>query len=162
AAVHGSTASMRGLTEAVDFELGAAYMPGEVNQPPLVPTGGSGVSLVRTESQERQDATAELLKFLARPEMAGWGHITSGCVTIVEAAGEQPHVVALREEDPNFTVAIEQLENAQTVAPVNWFRSGVTALEQALSSITGDNGDVSSAIDTLRAEYEDVIEENRD
>src|SRR5690625_3589610 len=64
AAVHGSTASMRGLTEAVDFELGAAYMPGEVNQPPLVPTGGSGFSLVRTESQERQDATAELLKFL--------------------------------------------------------------------------------------------------
>lgn len=162
AAVHGSTASMRGLTEAVDFELGAAYMPGEVNQPPLVPTGGSGFSLVRTESQERQDATAELLKFLARPEMSGWWHINSGYVPIVEAAREEPDVVALHEEDPNFTVAIEQLENAQTVAPVNWFRSGVTALEQALSAITGDNGDIPSAIDTLRGEYEDVIEQNRD
>src|SRR5699024_2550097 len=142
AAVHGSTASMRGLTEAVDFELGAAYMPGEINQPPLVPTGGSGFSLVRTESQERQDATAELLTVLG--------------------AREEPEVVALHEEDPNFTVAIEQLENAQTVAPVNWFQSGVTALEQALSSITGDNGDIQSAIDTLRGEYEDVIEDNRD
>src|SRR5690625_4845649 len=105
---------MRGLTEAVDFELGAAYMPGEINQPPLVPTGGSGFSLVRTESQERQDATAELLKFLGSPEMSGWWHINSGYVPIVEAAREEPEVVALHEEDPNFTVAIEQLEDRKS------------------------------------------------
>ena len=162
AAVHGSTASMRGLTEAVDFELGAAFMPGEVNQPPLVPTGGSGFSLVRTESQERQDATAQLLKFLGSPEMSGWWHINSGYVPIVEAAREEPEVVALHEEDPNFTVALQQLENAQTVAPVNWFQSGVTALSQAFSSITGDNGDIQAAMDTLRGEYEGVIEDNRE
>lgn len=46
-AVHGSTASMRGLTNAVEFELGAAFMPGEINQPPQVPTGGSGFSSSR-------------------------------------------------------------------------------------------------------------------
>ncbi|HIZ34362.1 MAG TPA: extracellular solute-binding protein, partial [Candidatus Ruania gallistercoris] len=145
-----------------DFELGAAFMPGEVNQPPLVPTGGSGFSLVRTESQERQDATAQLLKFLGSPEMSGWWHINSGYVPIVEAARDEPEVVALHEEDPNFTVALQQLENAQTVAPVNWFQSGVTALSQAFSSITGDNGDIQAAMDTLRGEYEGVIEDNRE
>lgn len=162
AAVHGSTASMRGLTEAVDFELGAAFMPGEVNQPPSVPTGGSGFSLVKTESQERQDATAALLKFLGSPEMSGWWHINSGYVPIVEAARDEPDVVALHEEDPNFTVALEQLPNAQTVAPVNWFQSGVNALTESFGTITGDNGDVQAAMDTLRGAYEDVIEDNRE
>lgn len=162
AAVHGSTASMRGLTEAVDFELGAAFMPGEINQPPQVPTGGSGFSLVKTESQERQDATAALMKFLGSAEMSGWWHINSGYVPIVEAARDEPEVVALHEEDPNFTVALEQLENAQTVAPVNWFQSGTAALSEAFASITGDNGDVQAAMDTLRGAYDDVIEDNRD
>src|SRR5699024_12389520 len=126
-----------------------------------LPTGRSGCDQVRTESQERQVYPAELLKFLGSPELSGWWHINSGYVPIVEAAREEPEVVALHEEDPNFTVAIEQLENAQTVAPVNWFQSGVTALEQALSSITGDDGDVPSAIDTLREEYADVLDDNR-
>ncbi|SEE11752.1 extracellular solute-binding protein [Ruania alba] len=162
AAVHGSTASMRGLTEAVDFELGAAFMPGEVNQPPTVPTGGSGFSMVRTESQERQDATAELMKFLATPAMSGKWHIDSGYVPIVQAAADEPEVVELHATDPNFTVAIDQLENAETVAPVNWFHSGVTALGQAFDTITGDNGDVQEAIDTLRGEYEGVLEDNRE
>lgn len=161
-AVHGSTASMRGLTNAVEFELGAAFMPGEINQPPQVPTGGSGFSLVKTESQERQDATAELLKFLGTPEMSGWWHVNSGYVPIVTAARDEPEVQELHASDPNFTVAIEQLENAQTVESVLWFQASVAALEQALSSITGDDGDVQSAIDTLRGEFEGVLEDNRD
>lgn len=162
AAVHGSTASMRGLTEAVDFELGAAFMPGEVNQPPTVPTGGSGFSLVRTESQERQDATAALLKFLASPEMSGQWHIDSGYVPIVQAAVEEPAVVELHASNSNFTVAIEQLPNAKTVAPVNWFQSGTAALSQAFASIAGDNADVQTTIDTLRASYEELLEDNRE
>ncbi|WP_159622505.1 extracellular solute-binding protein [Ruania rhizosphaerae] len=162
AAVHGSTASMRGLTEAVDFELGAAFMPGEVNQPPTVPTGGSGFSMVRTESQERQDATAELLRFLARPEMSGKWHIDSGYVPIVQAAQDEPEVVELHATDPNFTVAIQQLENAQTVAPVNWFNSGTASLSEAFARVTGDNGDVQESIDTLRGEYESLLEDNRE
>lgn len=161
-AVHGSTASMRGLTDAVDFELGAAFMPGEVNQPPRVPTGGSGFSLVKTDSQERQDATAELLKFLGTPEMSGWYHINSGYVPIVTTARDEPEVKELHASDPNFTVAISQLENAQTVAPVNWFQSGVSALAQAFATLSGDNADVQSTIDTLRRDYESVVESNRD
>ncbi|MFD1718866.1 extracellular solute-binding protein [Georgenia deserti] len=162
AATHGSTASMRGLTDAVDFELGAAYMPGEVNQPPRVPTGGSGFSLVRTESQERQDATAELLRFVATPEMSGWWHINSGYVPIVEAAVEEPEVRDLHASDPNFTVAVDQLENAQTVDTVHWFQSGTTATGQAFASLTGDNADVEDVLETLRSEHESVIENNRD
>ncbi|UFU08207.1 extracellular solute-binding protein [Ruania halotolerans] len=162
AAVHGSTASMRGLTEAVDFELGAAFMPGEVNQPPTVPTGGSGFSLVRTESQERQDATAELLKFLATPAMSGKWHIDSGYVPIVQAAADEPQVQELHATDPNFTVAIQQMENAQTVAPVNWFQSGTAALSEAFASLTGDDADVQATIDTLRGEYEGILEDNRE
>lgn len=161
-AVHGSTASMRGLTNAVDFELGAAFMPGEVNQPPKVPTGGSGFSLVKTDSQERQDATAELLKFLGTPEMSGWYHVNSGYVPVVTAARDEPEVQELHASDPNFTVAIDQLENAQTVDSVLWFQASVAHLAQAFATLTGDDTDVQSAIDTLRSGLEEVLEDNGD
>lgn len=161
-AVHGSTASMRGLTNAVDFELGAAFMPGEVNQPPKVPTGGSGFSLVKTDSQERQDATAELLKFLGTPEMSGWYHMNSGYVPIVTAARDEPEVQELHASNPNFTVAIEQLENAQTVAPALWFQAGVNALQDNLATLTGDDADVPATIEQIRTGLEDVLEDNRE
>lgn len=94
--------------------------------------------------------------------MSGQWHIDSGYVPIVKAAVEEPAVVELHSSDPNFTVAIQQLENAQTVAPVNWFQAGTGALSQAFASITGDNADVQATIDTLRGEYEEILEDNRD
>lgn len=94
--------------------------------------------------------------------MSGWWHVNSGYVPIVTAARDEPEVQELHASDPNFTVAIEQLENAQTVESVLWFQASVAALEQALSSITGDDGDVQSAIDTLRGDFEGVLEDNRD
>ena len=47
---------------------------------------GIGLSIVRSESQERQDACAELFRFLAGPEQSATWHIGTGYVPIVQAA----------------------------------------------------------------------------
>src|SRR5690625_7570659 len=79
-----------------------------------VPTGGSGLHLVRTESQDRQDAAAELFRFLAGPEQSATWHIGTGYVPIVQAAAETRSVQDLVAESPNYQVALYPLENART------------------------------------------------
>src|SRR5690625_7050649 len=68
---------LTGQTAATEgqFEIGTAYMLSKEGQQKQVPTGGSGLHLVRTESQDRQDAAAELFRFLAGPEQSATWHI---------------------------------------------------------------------------------------
>ena len=73
----GSTASLTGQIEATEglFEIGTAYMLSREGEQKQVPTGGSGLHIVRSDSQDRQDASAELFRFLAQPEQAAEWHV---------------------------------------------------------------------------------------
>lgn len=162
ASSHGSSAGLRGVTDAADFEVGAAFMPGEINQPPQVPTGGSVLAMLRSESQERQDATAEFLKFLGTPEASAKLHIATGYIPLVKGATEVPEVVELHASDPNWAVTVDQVQNAKTSDTFGWFTSSLLAMNAAWTSLLGDNEDVDTVIETLRGEIEDTLESNRD
>jgi sn-glycerol 3-phosphate transport system substrate-binding protein len=162
AATRGSTASLRGFTEEADFEVGAAFMLGQVNAPTKVPTGGSGLSIVRSDSKDRQDACAELFRFLAEPENSAQWHKGTGYVPIVKAAKDTKIVKDLVEEDPNFQVALDQLENAQTADRTNWFQGAVTDIAASMAQVYGDNAEPKKVLDALAPKLEEVLEDNRD
>ncbi|ACQ79783.1 extracellular solute-binding protein family 1 [Beutenbergia cavernae DSM 12333] len=162
AACHGSTASLRGATEASDFEIGTAFMLGKLEDSTKVPTGGSGLSIVKAESQERQDACAELFRFLADPEMSAQWHAGTGYLPIVKASHDTATVQDLVAADPNFGVALAQLPNAQTADQPVWYQSGATELGAAMAQVYGDNADVAGVLGGLQATFEEVIEDNRE
>ncbi len=80
-----STAALRNLTEQAGFDAACAFMPGQVEAPARVPTGG-GLSIVRSDSEDRQEGCAELFRFLAEPQNSAQWHRDTGYVPIVEAA----------------------------------------------------------------------------
>jgi len=162
ASTHGSSASLRGLTSTAEFELGAAFMPGEVNQPPKVPTGGSGLAMLKSESQERQDATVELLKFLGSPEASAKLHMATGYIPLVNGAVDVPEVKALHDSDPNWAVTIAQVDNAQTSDTFGWFTASLLAMNAAWTSLLGDGEEVDVVMETLREEMTEVLEDNQD
>src|SRR5690625_7382586 len=90
--IRASTASLTGLTADSSFEVGCAFIPGQVHAPTEVPTGGAGLAIVRSDSKERQDACAELFRFLAQPEMAAEWHRDTGYIPIVEERSEERRV----------------------------------------------------------------------
>ena len=160
----GSTASLTGQTEAAEgnFEVGVAYMLSKEGEQKQVPTGGSGLQMVRTESQDRQDAVAELFRFLAGPEQSATWHIGTGYVPIVEAAAETQSVQDLVAENPNYQVALNQLENARTADYTNWDSGMVTEIGAAMGRVYGDGEDPQSVLDSLAADLQDTLDDNRE
>ena len=160
----GSTASLTGQTAATEgqFEIGTAYMLSKEGQQKQVPTGGSGLHLVRTESQDRQDAAAELFRFLAGPEQSATWHIGTGYVPIVQAAAETRSVQDLVAENPNYQVALDQLENARTADYTNWDQGSITEIGAAMGRVFGDAEDAQSVLDSLAADLQDTLDDNRE
>lgn len=166
AAAHGSTASLAGAKKTADFNIGTAYMLGKDSAGPKVPTGGSGLSIVKAESQDRQDACAELFRFLAQPEKSAQWHRDTGYLPIVTAARETDIVKDLVAEDPNFQTALDQVANAQGADPITWWEGPVQEINQTMAAVYGDNADPATEISRLQAaldqamnEYAPIIEE---
>ncbi|WP_299302246.1 ABC transporter substrate-binding protein [uncultured Brachybacterium sp.] len=160
----GSTASLTGQTKATEglFEIGTAYMLSKEGEQKQVPTGGSGLQMVRTESQERQDACAELFRFLAQPEMSADWHIGTGYVPIVQAAQETQGVKDLVAENPNYLVALNQLENARTADYTNWNAGAVTEIGAAMGQVFGDNAEAKTVLDALAPTLQETLDDNRE
>jgi sn-glycerol 3-phosphate transport system substrate-binding protein len=162
AGVRASTAGLRSMTEEADFEMGCAFMPGQVNQPTQVPTGGSGLSIMRSDSKDRQDACAELFRFLAQPENSAQWHKDTGYVPIVKKARDTTIVKDLVKENPNYGVALDQLDNAHTADTSNWFQASLTAIEEGLTTVYGDNADPQASLDGVAEDLQKILDDNHD
>lgn len=162
ACVMASTASLAGLTADADFELGATFLLGHNEPGPPIPNGGSAFQMVKTESKERQNAVAEFFRFLAQPEQAAQYHLDTGYVPITKESVEHELVQGNISENPNFGVALEQIENAQIVDPVQYFNASTQAVGQAMGQVYGDNADVGGVLSALQTEMESVVESNRE
>lgn len=162
AGIRASTAALTGISSESPFEVGCAFMPGKVNVPTKVPMGGSGLSLVRTDSKDRQDACVELFRFLAQPENSAQWHADTGYVPIVEAAQETSIVKDLVAKDPNYGVALAQLENAQTSDRTSWFSANVNKAATAIATIHADNADVQPTLDALAEKLQAEVDDNAD
>ncbi len=129
-----------------------------------VPTGGSGLSIVRSDSQDRQDAAAEFFRFLAGPEQSATWHKGTGYVPIVQAASETGTVKDLVAENPNYGgVALAQLENARTADYVNWDQGSVSEISAAMASVYGDGKEAQGVLDALAGgELQEALYDNRE
>jgi sn-glycerol 3-phosphate transport system substrate-binding protein len=160
AGVRGSTASLRGITEEAKFDVGAAFMPGQINKPTQVPTGGSGLSIMRADSKDRQDACAELFRWLAQPEISAQWHKATGYVPIVKKAQETTIVKDLVKENPNYGVALDQLSNAHTADVANRLQASVNTIQEGLTKVYGDNADPQTSLDGVAEGLQKLIDKN--
>jgi sn-glycerol 3-phosphate transport system substrate-binding protein len=162
AGTHGSTASLTALTAESKFDVGAAFMLGYDEAEPNVPTGGSGLSVVKGDSKDRQDAAVEFCKYLAEPEVCAFWHEATGYLPIVTAAQQTDTVQDLVKADPNYGVALEQLPNAKTADMLTWFQAGTTDISVAMASVYGDGTPAKDAIASVLPTLEQVMEDNRE
>jgi len=160
----GSTASLTGQTQATEgvFEIGTAFMLSKEGEEKQVPTGGSGLSIVKTDSQDRQDACAELFRFLGQPEKSAEWHVGTGYVPIVEAARDTQVVKDLVAKNPNYGVSLAQLENARTADYTNWDQGSITEIGAAMGQVFGDGADPQKVLDTLAATLQETLDDNRE
>lgn len=150
-----STASLRGVYEESDFEVGTAFLPSQVTS--AVPTGGNGWSMLKGVPQERKDAAFQLLKFLGSAENAAAWTVGTGYLPVIKEAVNEPELAEVIADDPNFSVAADQLVNAQPQDPLITMVPGSTST--VVSGIQQIFSDQSKDVQTV---FTGVAEKLRD
>ena len=105
-----STAFLSYLTDNADFEVGAAPLPANVRHG--VPTGGTFFVMLEGASVEEQEAAWAFLHFMMQPEQTAHWSRRTGYMPVDRRALDLPEMVELYNRDPNYRVALDQLEHA--------------------------------------------------
>lgn len=155
-----STASLRGLRDTVDFDLGAAFVPTHVDSG--VALGGGGFSITKGVPQDRKDASFEFLRYLATPEIAAQWTANTGYIITTAAAAETDLYKKTVEEDPYFSLAFDQLDRARTSDDVKmWIPEASGRNWESISRMWADNTDPVEEMTTLAADLRELVEENK-
>jgi sn-glycerol 3-phosphate transport system substrate-binding protein len=152
----GSTGSLRGLTEASQFEIATAFLPGP---PPGCPTGGAGLAIPARISDARKEKAMELIAFLTNTENTITFTQGTGYMPVRKDAIDDPATQAYLEENPNARTALEQLEVTQSQDYARVFLPGGGArIGAALDRITIGGEDVETVFQELAEECQTVYE----
>jgi len=157
--VFGSTGSYANLLSKATFQLGAGFMPAQVQR--LVPVGGSVIAMTSTD-EARQAATWEFMKWFTSPENNAYVVEKTGYMPTSPAALEVPSLQAFFEAHPERMVAVEQLQYARPQGTFMSLAKGSeilrVAVEKLLVAGTPVDQVMEEASAELKAEYEETFQ----
>ncbi|MEU8365090.1 ABC transporter substrate-binding protein [Nonomuraea sp. NPDC048882] len=110
ATITNSTGALTSLLKAAKFEFGAAFLP-EQNATG-VPTGGSGLAIMRNSTRTRKQATWELVKYLAETGAPEWS-LNTGYLPVTTSSLNSPKIKERNAATPAYQVAQDQLSRAR-------------------------------------------------
>jgi sn-glycerol 3-phosphate transport system substrate-binding protein len=110
ATICNSTGSLTSLLKAAKFEFGAAFLPEQ--DAPGVPTGGSGLAVLRNATKARKQATWEVIKYLAEKGAPDWS-VGTGYLPVTTSALNSPKIKDRNAKAPAYQVAQDQLTRAR-------------------------------------------------
>lgn len=161
ASVLESTGSLSGIREAASFEFGCGFLPRQVETG--VPTGGGGLSVLAYASDTRKQAAWEVIKFLSTGEASVDWTLGSGYVPTTKAAIESPKIAARAAEDPNYQVAIDQLEIAKGPDVVRrYVPETIVEAQNAIQSVYSAGEDAEQVLTRVQKELEPAIDRVRE
>ena len=127
-----STAILKNAIDSSSFEVGTGYLPKiEENEEGGVIIGGASLWEMKTEDEEKQEAAWKFIEYTTTPEAQAAWSMATGYFAINPEAYETEDMKAYIEENPNFTTAIDQLEES----PVNNYTAGVLSGVQTESRL---------------------------
>lgn len=149
----GSTGSLGEIGNLASFGIGVGFLPGgPVESDDVVPTGGAGVAIAAKSSPEKQLAAAQFVDFLTNAENTATFSLATGYLPVRTDAD----MSAAYAENPNFEVAVEQLEKTrnQDFARV-LLPGGDRSLSAALQEILTTGADVKATLEKAQAELQE-------
>lgn len=151
-----STGSLGGIKESAKFEVGTAFLPEEKQFG--CPTGGAGLGVIAAAPDDRKQAAATFIKFLAQPENVAYWAQTTGYMPVTKAGRDQ--MQDYFKQNPQYLVAVQQLDKTQ---PQDTARllipNGDQTIGQALESIFVKN---TPAADAFKAAAQKLASDAKD
>ena len=149
-----STGQLGNLKENATFEVGAAFLPSEVN--PGCPTGGAGLGILSTAPAEKQQAAFKYIAFATSPEITAYWSQNTGYMPVRKSAGQSPEMQAFYQENPNFRLAVEQLATTKPQDPARRFvPGGDTIIGKGLEQLTVSQAEVQPTFEDVKSTLEE-------
>lgn len=112
-----STANTAEVIQNSPFEVGTAYLPVADNMDPQgVIVGGASLWITNQVSEEDQNAAWEFVEFMTNANVQAEWAAATGYFPITPAAYDEQVLKDVYEEYPQFTTAVDQLENTKQSA----------------------------------------------
>src|SRR5690606_14446602 len=127
------------------FELGAGFLP--VANDHGVPTGGAGLGILKHADPERKAAAAQVIAFLAEDDQAAEWAVGTGYLPATKGATSWPIVTGRIAEDPNYGLAVEQLNRArQPDVARRYVSSTILEMRTVIQKLYSENADPAAAL----------------
>ncbi|NBE93866.1 MULTISPECIES: ABC transporter substrate-binding protein [unclassified Nonomuraea] len=110
ATICNSTGALTSLLKAATFEFGTAFLPEQ--DAPGVPTGGSGLAVMRNSTKARKQATWEVIRYLAEKGAPEWS-LNTGYLPVTASSLDSPKIKERNAATPAYQVAQDQLSRAR-------------------------------------------------
>ncbi|WP_274649637.1 ABC transporter substrate-binding protein [Paenibacillus humicola] len=139
-----STAGLASMQKNAKFELGTAFLP-KFNAY-ATPTGGANLAIMAKAPKEKQDAAWKFIKFMTSKEQTIFFSQNTGYLTVRKSAEEAPEMQNYYKQNPNFTVALKQLEYAKEVPSLEATKRIETELNNAMEKAVTTNTPAADAM----------------
>ncbi|MFI9593815.1 ABC transporter substrate-binding protein [Nonomuraea sp. NPDC052265] len=110
ATICNSTGALSSLLKAATFEIGAAFLPEQ--DAPGVPTGGSGLAVMRNATRARKQATWEVIKYLIEKGAPVWS-LNTGYLPVTSTSLNSAEIKKRNAATPAYQTAQDQLSRAR-------------------------------------------------
>lgn len=163
-----SIAPMKKGAKDNGFELGTMKLPVPNDQRNGVVIGGASLWVPSGLTKAQEEATGKFLLWLNEPEQQKRWHKNTGYFPVREEAISELEDEGFYEENPNFTTAIEQLQEtkdspATRGALMGPFRKTRTIVEEGfVSMIQKDDVDVQNGLKSINNQVEAELESYND
>lgn len=139
ATIFNSTGALTSLIESAHFDFDVAFLPEQ--ETTGVPTGGSGLSLMKNATKSRKQAAWEVIKYMIEKGSPDWS-VGTGYLPVTEAALHSPKIKKRNAKTPAFQVAQDQLSRARTPDTMRRYVNGTVAeMQTTLQKVYAKNAD---------------------
>jgi sn-glycerol 3-phosphate transport system substrate-binding protein len=140
-----STAFLNYITENAKFKVGTAFMPSKARA--AVPTGGTFFVMLKEAPAPQKEAGWAFIKWMTDPAQTISLSKATGYMPIRTSAINSAEMQAFYRENPNYKVALDQLQNAQKFP----FSQGLFEIQREViqPNLEGAVLNVRSAADTM-------------
>ncbi len=156
-----STASLSGLIEQTKdkFTVNTAFLPGDTQYG--VPTGGANVVIMEGSSEEEKLAAGEFIEFMTNKENVIKFSKETGYMPITKSALDSVEMSKLYSENPQYKVAVDQLEYAsKRPGVVGYVEASEKLMNEMKKCLMNLDLDTKESLNKATSIMQEVIDKN--
>lgn len=131
-----STADLSQWEQEAHFKVGCTYMPAETAS--AVPSGGSGLSIVKASPPQRQEAAWTFMAAMTSVKSSVYFAEQTGYQPTRTDALIDPEMLQYFQKNPNFKVSVDQMANIHSQDPVTQLPQSINFIQDGIKRICSE------------------------